>query len=176
MRKKIILAFSGGLDTSAIVPWLIEEHNAEVIAYCSDLGNAPDASKLKERALSLGASRFIFEDVQEQFAGEFVFPMIRAGAIYQQEYLLGTAIARPLIGERIAYWATQLGAEAIAHGGTGKGNDQLRFEQAWTRLVPQLPVLAPWKTWRFKGRADLQGISRPRDSKSAAKRRSLAWM
>jgi argininosuccinate synthase len=156
MKKKVLLAYSGGLDTSAIIPWLIENHNAEVIAYCSDLGNSPDEKEIGQRAKDLGAVEFIFEDVQKQFAADFVFPMARAGAVYQEEYLLGTAIARPLIGERTALWAQKLGATAIAHGATGKGNDQIRFERAWAYLAPQLEVITPWKVWDFKSRTDLQ--------------------
>lgn len=156
MKKKILLAYSGGLDTSAIIPWLMEEYDAEVIAYCSDLGNAPDKDFLEKRAYDLGASKFIFEDVKERFVSDFVFPMLRSGALYQDEYLLGTAIARPLIAERIAHWAKELGAYGIAHGATGKGNDQLRFERAWAYLVPDVKVIAPWKIWSFSGRSDLQ--------------------
>ncbi len=155
MKKKIILAYSGGLDTSAIIPWLIENYDAEVIAYCSDLGNAPDAEWLKSRAMELGASKFIFEDLKEELVADYVFPAIRAGAIYQDDYLLGTALGRPLISERVAAIANELGASAICHGATGKGNDQIRFERAWAYLAPEVEVIAPWKIWEFKGRTDL---------------------
>jgi argininosuccinate synthase len=158
MKPKIILAYSGGLDTSAIIPWLIKEYNADVIAYCCDLGNLPDEKWLRDRAIGLGASEFIFEDLKEKFSTEFVYPMVRAGATYQDDYMLGTAIARPLIAERVADQARILGAQAIAHGATGKGNDQLRFENAWAYLVPDLKIIAPWKIWQFKGRGDLQGF------------------
>lgn len=154
-KKKILLAFSGGLDTSAIVPWLIENYNAEVIAYCADLGNAPDAEYLKNWSKKLGASQFIFEDLKEKFTSDYVFPAIKAGAIYQDDYLLGTSLARPLISERIAHFAKELGASAIAHGATGKGNDQLRFERSWAYLVPELEIIAPWKIWKYTGRQDL---------------------
>lgn len=154
-KKKILLAFSGGLDTSAIIPWLKNEHDAEVIAYCSDLGNAPDPEFLESHAKRVGASQLIFEDIREPFVRDFVFPVIRAGAIYQDDYLLGTAIARPIIAERMAHYAKELGATAIAHGATGKGNDQIRFERAWAYLVPEIELIAPWKVWEFKGRDDL---------------------
>jgi argininosuccinate synthase len=155
MAKKILLAFSGGLDTSAIIPWLKETYNAEVIAYCSDLGNAPDGEFLKGWAKKLGASEFIFEDLKDKFASEFAFLAVRAGATYQDDYLLGTALGRPLIAERIAFFAKKLGCDAIAHGATGKGNDQLRFEKSWAYLVPEIEVIAPWKKWSFTGRKEL---------------------
>lgn len=154
-KNRVLLAYSGGLDTSAIIPWLIENENAEVIAYCSDLGNSPDFKFLDERARTLGAVEFIFEDLREHFAQQFVFPAIRAGATYQDDYLLGTAIGRPLITERMAHFALKYGCTAVAHGATGKGNDQLRFEKSLAYLVPQLRIIAPWKTWNFKGRQDL---------------------
>lgn len=155
MTKKILLAFSGGLDTSAIIPWLKDTYKAEVIAYCADLGNAPDGEYLKSWAKQLGASDFIFEDLKDKFATEFAFVATRAGATYQDDYLLGTALGRPLIAERIAYFAKKLGCDAIAHGATGKGNDQLRFEKSWAYLVPEIEVIAPWKKWNFTGRKEL---------------------
>ena len=155
MKSKIVLAYSGGLDTSAIIPWLKENYKAEVIAYCCDVGNLPNESWLKNRAMNLGASEFIFENLNDLFVDDFVFQMLRAGATYQDDYLLGTAIARPLIAERIAIKAKELGATAIAHGATGKGNDQLRFEKAWAYLVPDLKIISPWREWSFKGRSDL---------------------
>ena len=155
MKKKIVLSFSGGLDTSAIVLWLRQNYDADVIAYCCDVGNLPSEKVLKDRALSLGASDFIFEDLKDTFAQNYVFPLLRSGALYQSEYLLGTAIARPLIAERVAYFAKKSGAQAIAHGATGKGNDQIRFERAWAYLAPELEVIAPWKIWNYKGRQDL---------------------
>lgn len=155
MKKKIVLAFSGGLDTTAIVLWLKKNYNAEIVAYCCDMGNLPSEKTLRDRAMSLGAVDFIFEDLKDTFAKDFVFPMLRSGAMYQSEYLLGTAIARPLIGERVAYYAKKTGAQAIAHGATGKGNDQIRFERAWAYLTPEIEVIAPWKVWQYKGRQDL---------------------
>ncbi len=154
-KKKILLAFSGGLDTSAIIPWLKEQYDADVIAYCSDLGNSPDGTYLKQWAKELGACDFIFDDLRNEFAANYVFPAVRAGATYQDDYLLGTALARPLIAERVTYYAKQFGASAIAHGATGKGNDQIRFEKSWAYLAPDVEIIAPWKIWNFKGRADL---------------------
>lgn len=154
-NKKILLAFSGGLDTSAIIPWLKDNYQAEVIAYCADLGNAPDGEYLKGWAKQLGASDFIFEDLKDRFATEFAYKAVRAGATYQDDYLLGTALGRPLIAERIAYFAKKLGCDAIAHGATGKGNDQLRFEKSWAFLVPDIEVIAPWKIWNYTGRKEL---------------------
>jgi len=155
MRKRVVLAYSGGLDTSAIIPWLIETHNAEVIAYCSDLGNSPEPKVIGEKAKRFGAVDFIFEDMKETFATEFIYPMVRAGATYQNEYLLGTAIARPLIAEGVARCAKSVKAQAVSHGATGKGNDQIRFERAWAYLVPTLEIIAPWKQWTLQGRHDL---------------------
>lgn len=155
MSKKIVLAFSGGLDTSAIVLWLKQTYKADIIAYCCDVGNLPSEETLKKRAEELGASDFIFEDLKDTFASDYVFPLIRSGALYQNEYLLGTAIARPLIAERVAYYAKKAGAHAIAHGATGKGNDQIRFERAWAYLAPEIELIAPWKIWDYKGRKDL---------------------
>lgn len=154
-NKKILLAFSGGLDTSAIIPWLKDNYQADVIAYCADLGNAPDGEYLKQWAKQLGASDFIFEDLKDRFASEFAYLAVRAGATYQDDYLLGTALGRPLIAERIAFYAKKLNCDAIAHGATGKGNDQLRFEKSWAYLVPDIEVIAPWKIWNYTGRKEL---------------------
>lgn len=154
-QNRIVLAFSGGLDTSAIIPWLRENYKAEVIAYCSDLGNAPDGVELEKWAKKLGAVDFVFEDLKEDFARRFAFPAVRAGATYQDDYLLGTALGRPLIAERVAFFAKKFGATGIAHGATGKGNDQLRFEKAWAYLCPEVQVIAPWKIWSYTGRKEL---------------------
>ncbi|MCM0606215.1 MAG: argininosuccinate synthase [Xanthomonadaceae bacterium] len=154
-KKKILLAFSGGLDTTAIVPWLKDNYDADVIAYCVDMGNSPDEAELKRWAMKIGASDFIFENVKEPFAKDFAFKCVRAQALYQDDYLLGTALARPLISERISLHARKLGAWAVSHGATGKGNDQLRFEKSWAYLIPEVQVIAPWKIWDYKGRSDL---------------------
>ena len=154
-HKNIVLAYSGGLDTSAILVWLKKTYQAKVTAYCCDLGHLPDKNALEAKAIEYGADEFIFEDLKDTFARDFVFPTFRTGALYQNEYLLGTAIARPLIAERIALAASERKATAIAHGATGKGNDQLRFEKSWACLNPDLAVIAPWKIWDFTGRNDL---------------------
>lgn len=155
-KETIILAFSGGLDTSAIIPWLKDHYpNSGIIAYCADLGNSPDRNQLSKLAEKLGAQEFIFDDLRNEFTANYVFPSILAGAAYHQDYLLGTAIGRPLIAERMAYYAHKMKASALAHGATGKGNDQLRFEKAWATLCPDLKIIAPWKEWTFKGRRDL---------------------
>lgn len=158
MKQKCLLAYSGGLDTSAIIPWLIKNLELDVIAYCCNVGNLPPEKELRERALQLGAIDFIYEDAQDEFSSEFVFPLIRANATYFEDYLLGTAIARPLIAGRIAKAAKALGANAIAHGATGKGNDHIRFEKAWAFLCPNIKVIAPWKLWDFKSRNELVGF------------------
>lgn len=154
-KPRILLAFSGGLDTSAIVPWLKEKYQAEVIAYCSDLGNAPDEKHLRSWAKELGAVDFIFEDLKDTFAKDFAFKAVRAGATYQDDYLLGTALGRPLIAERMAHYAKEFQVSGVAHGATGKGNDQLRFEKSWAYLIPKLEMIAPWKIWNYTGRQDL---------------------
>lgn len=151
----MLLAFSGGLDTSTLIPWLKETYGVDVIAYCSDLGNAPDGKWLAEWSKKLGAIEFIFEDLKEHFASEFGFRSVRAGATYQDDYLLGTALGRPLIAERMAHFAKEFGVQTMVHGATGKGNDQLRFERTWAYLAPEIKVLAPWRIWDFKGRKDL---------------------
>ena len=153
--KKIILAYSGGLDTSVILHWLKEEYGAEVVAFTADLGQEYDPSEVKERAEQIGASKVIIENLKEEFVGNYVYPMFRANAVYEGEYLLGTSIARPLISKRLVELAKQEGAEAIAHGATGKGNDQIRFELGVYALDPEITVLAPWRTWNLKSRKDL---------------------
>jgi argininosuccinate synthase len=153
--RRIVLAYSGGLDTSVILRWLVERHGADVIAFCADLGQADELAGLEERARGTGAVKTIVEDLREEFARDYVFPMFRAGAIYESQYLLGTSIARPLIAKRQVELARREGADAVAHGATGKGNDQVRFELTYAALAPELTVIAPWREWDFKGRADL---------------------
>lgn len=145
--KKALLAYSGGLDTSAILVWLKQELGMEVYCYCCDLGNQPNKSWIRERANLFGAKDFILEDVQNEFVENYAMNLIRSGALYEGEYLLGTAIGRPLIAERMAKHAEQLNIDVLVHGATGKGNDQLRFEQSWAYLCPEKEVLAPWKVW-----------------------------
>ena len=153
--RRIVLAYSGGLDTSVILRWLKERYGAEIIAFCADLGQGEELSGLDARARGTGAVKTIVEDLREEFVRDYVFPMFRAGAIYESQYLLGTSIARPLIAKRQAEIARQEGADAVAHGATGKGNDQVRFELTFAALAPELRIIAPWREWDFVGRQDL---------------------
>ena len=156
---KIVLAYSGGLDTSVLVAWLKETYQAEIIAFCANLGQAEELKGLSAKAKRSGASKIYIDDLQEEFARDFIFPMMRAGAIYEGQYLLGTSIARPLIAKRMAEIARREKAQAIAHGATGKGNDQVRFELTAAALAPGLEVIAPWRDERFRkrfpGRAEM---------------------
>jgi argininosuccinate synthase len=156
---KIVLAYSGGLDTSVILKWLKENYKAEIIAFAADVGQAEELKGLKKKALATGASKIYIDDLQAEFAKDFIFPMMRANAIYEGQYFLGTSIARPLIAKRMVEIALKEGAAAIAHGATGKGNDQVRFELAAAALAPDLQVIAPWRieAYRneFPGRAEM---------------------
>ncbi|MFQ5897945.1 MAG: argininosuccinate synthase [Candidatus Methylomirabilia bacterium] len=153
--QKIVLAYSGGLDTSVILRWLIETYGCQVIAFCADLGQGGELAQLRDRALKTGASKVIIEDLREEFVREFIFPMLRANAVYEGSYLLGTAIARPLIAKRQAEIALGEGADAVAHGATGKGNDQVRFEATYAAVAPELRVIAPWREWELNSRSAL---------------------
>jgi argininosuccinate synthase len=159
--RKLVLAYSGGLDTSVILHWLREHFGCEVVAYCADVGQGDETEGLEHKALATGASKLYLEDLREEFAREFVFPMMRANAIYEGCYLLGTSIARPAIARKQVEIALREGADAVAHGATGKGNDQVRFELTFARLAPQLTVVAPWRhpQWPFKGRADMMAYA-----------------
>ena len=156
---KIVLAYSGGLDTSVLLVWLKEKYNAEIIAYCADVGQAEELDGVIEKALATGASKCIIGDLKADFAANYIFPMFQANAVYEGRYLLGTSIARPCISKAMVEVAKAEGADAIAHGATGKGNDQVRFELSINALAPQLKVIAPWrmKEWRdqFPGRAEM---------------------
>lgn len=152
---KIVLAYSGGLDTSVAIDWLRETYNAEIIAYCADLGQGEDLEAVKDKALRTGALKAYVEDLREEFAGGFIFPMLRANAIYEGSYLMGTSIARPLIAKRQIDTALKEGADAVAHGATGKGNDQVRFELTYYALKPDIRVISPWREWPFRSRAEL---------------------
>ena len=156
---KIVVAYSGGLDTSVILNWIKETYHAEVIAFCADIGQEEELRGLKPKALRTGASKCHVDDLQGEFARDFIFPMMQAGALYEGEYFLGTSIARPLIAKRMVEIATAEKADAIAHGATGKGNDQVRFELAAAALAPDLQVIAPWREERFReefpGRAEM---------------------
>jgi argininosuccinate synthase len=153
--NKVVLAYSGGLDTSVIVRWLIEEYDCEVICFAADLGQEEELDGLNQKALDTGASKIYIEDLCEEFAADYVFPMFRAGAIYESAYLLGTSIARPLIGKRMVEIAEAEGADAISHGATGKGNDQVRFELTAYALSPDIKIIAPWREWDLNSRESL---------------------
>lgn len=151
--KKVVLAYSGGLDTSIIVPWLRENYGCEVVAFCADIGQGDeDLRGLEQKALRSGASQFILRDVKEEFARDYLFPLLRSGAVYERKYLLGTSIARPLIAHHLVDIAHQVGADAVAHGATGKGNDQVRFEVTVMALDPRLKIIAPWREWHIRSR------------------------
>jgi argininosuccinate synthase len=154
---KIVVAYSGGLDTSVLLSWLKDTYSAEVIAFCADVGQEEELDGLEEKALKTGASKCYVDDLREEFASDFIFPMMQAGAIYEGEYFLGTSIARPLIAKRMVEIAAAEGAQAVAHGATGKGNDQVRFELTAAALAPRLEVIAPWRDERF--RKDFPGRS-----------------
>ena len=153
--SKVVLAYSGGLDTSIILKWLQTEYEAEVVTFTADLGQGAELEDARLKAEQLGISEIFIEDVREEFISDFVFPMFRANAVYEGVYLLGTSIARPLISKRLIEIAHETGADAIAHGATGKGNDQVRFELAAYALDPDIKVIAPWREWEFKSRTDL---------------------
>ncbi len=152
--NKVVLAYSGGLDTSVIVPWLKNNYGCEVICYTADLGQEEELDGLEEKAKNSGASKIYIEDVREEFLTDFVFPTLQAGAVYEREYLLGTSFARPLIAKNLVKIAEKEGADAIAHGCTGKGNDQVRFELTAMALNPKLKVIAPWREWDIRSRED----------------------
>ena len=154
--KKVVLAYSGGLDTSIILKWLQTELGAEVVTFTADLGQGDgDLEPARKKAEMLGIKEIFIEDVREEFVRDFVFPMFRANAVYEGVYLLGTSIARPLISKHLIDIARETGADAIAHGATGKGNDQVRFELSAYALNPDIKIIAPWRDWSFKSRTDL---------------------
>jgi argininosuccinate synthase len=152
---KIVVAYSGGLDTSIMLKWLKDRYQAEIIAFTADVGQAEELDGLEERAMATGASKFYVRDLREEFVRDYVFPAIKANAIYEGDYLLGTALARPVISKHLVDVALAEGAEAIAHGATGKGNDQVRFELCAYSLHPEIKVIAPWREWEMQSRADL---------------------
>ena len=155
MPKKVVLAYSGGLDTSIIIPWLKETYGGcEVIAVIGDVGQQEDLKAAKKKALATGASSATVEDLREEFLTEYVWPTLRAGAVYEHKYLLGTSMARPVIAKRQAEIALETGADAVAHGCTGKGNDQVRFELAYKAIAPKVKIIAPWREWTINSRED----------------------
>jgi argininosuccinate synthase len=154
MPEKVVLAYSGGLDTSIIIPWLKENYSCEVIAMVADVGQGDDIEAVVEKAYKTGASKVVVEDLREEFLTDYVFPALKAGAVYEHKYLLGTSMARPVIAKYQVEVALREGATAVAHGCTGKGNDQVRFELTYQALAPQLKVIAPWREWDLKSRED----------------------
>jgi len=152
--KKVVLAYSGGLDTSVIVPWLRENYNCEVICFCADIGQGEELSGLPDKAKASGASKCIIKDLRDEFAKDYLFPLLRSSAVYERKYLLGTSVARPLIAKYQVKIAQEEGADAVAHGCTGKGNDQVRFEFTYTALDPRLKAIVPWREWSIRSRQD----------------------
>jgi argininosuccinate synthase len=153
--KKVVLAYSGGLDTSIILKWLQTEYGCEVVTFTADLGQGEELEPARRKAEMMGVKEIFIEDLREEFVRDFVFPMFRANTVYEGSYLLGTSIARPLIAKRLVEIAAETGADAIAHGATGKGNDQVRFELSAYALNPNIRIIAPWRTWSFRSRTDL---------------------
>ena len=169
--KKVVLAYSGGLDTSVIIPWLKEHYDGcEVIAVCADVGQGDELNAVHDKALKSGASKVYIEDLKEEFLKEYVWPTLKAGAVYEDKYLLGTSFARPIIAKKLVEIAKKEGADAIAHGATGKGNDQVRFELTVKALAPNITLIAPWREW------DLVPVrlrsNTPRSTASPSRRRT----
>ena len=154
MANKVVLAYSGGLDTSIIISWLKENYGCEVIAFVADVGQGDDVESVKQKAYATGAAQVVVEDLREEFLRHYVFPALKAGAVYEEKYLLGTSLARPVIAKHQVECALREGAATLAHGCTGKGNDQVRFEHAFQALAPELKVIAPWREWSLKSRED----------------------
>jgi argininosuccinate synthase len=154
MKKKVVLAYSGGLDTTVIIPWLKENYDYDVIAVCIDLGQGQETQGLEQKAISTGASKYYLINVEKEFVEDYIFPTLKAGAVYESKYLLGTSIARPLIAQKLVEVALKEGAVAICHGATGKGNDQVRFDLGIMGLAPHLQIIAPWRIWDIKSRED----------------------
>ncbi|SVB85658.1 uncharacterized protein METZ01_LOCUS238512 [marine metagenome] len=163
VARKVVLAYSGGLDTSVIVPWLIEEWDAEVICFSADVGQPGGLNGLREKALATGASEFYGEDLKKDFVEKFVWPTLRSGAVYGRKYLLGTSMARPIMARRMVEIAREVGADTLSHGCTGKGNDQVRFELTFASLAPELKVIAPWREWDIQSREDALDYARKRN-------------
>lgn len=161
--KKVVLAYSGGLDTSVILQWIKEEYGAEVVAYTADVGQGEEVDEAKKKAMATGASEAIVDDLREEFVADYVFPAIRANAVYEGYYLLGTSLARPVIAKGMMEAVRATGADAIAHGATGKGNDQVRFELSAFAIDPAIKVIAPWREWDLKGRADCVAYAEQRN-------------
>src|ERR1700716_849247 len=181
MPEKVVLAYSGGLDTSIIIPWLKENYSYDVIAMVGDVGQADDIEAVVNKAYKTGASKVVVEDLREEFLTGYVFPALKAGAVYEHKYLLGTSLARPVIAKHQVEVALEEGADAVAHGCTGKGNDQVRFELAYQALAPELKIIAPWREWSIVSREDAmdfaasRGISVPVTKKDPYSRDRNLW-
>jgi argininosuccinate synthase len=173
MPEKVVLAYSGGLDTSIIIPWLKENHGSEVIAMVADVGQGEDLDAVVKKARKTGASKVVVEDLKEEFLTGYVFPALAAGAVYEHKYLLGTSLARPVIAKRQVEIALREGAGAVAHGCTGKGNDQVRFEMAYQALAPELKVIAPWREWSIQSREDAIDYAEQRKIPITASRQKI---
>jgi len=173
MSEKVVLAYSGGLDTSIIIPWLKENYGSEVIAMVGDVGQGDDIEAVVKKAYATGASKVVVEDMREEFLAGYVFPAIMAGAVYEHKYLLGTSLARPVIAKHQVQVALREGATAVAHGCTGKGNDQVRFEHAYQALAPHLKIIAPWREWDLKSREDCLDYAEKRKIPVAASREKI---
>jgi len=158
--KKIVLAYSGGLDTSVMLHWLKEKYGCPILAFVADVGQGEDLSAIEKKAYETGADKVVISDLREEFVREFCFPAMQAHALYEGEYLMGTSLARPVIAREQAKVALDWGGDAVAHGSTGKGNDQIRFELTFQALAPELKILAPWRSWEFEGRSDLISYAR----------------
>ena len=171
--KKVVLAYSGGLDTSVIVPWLKENYDCEVICFTADVGQGEELDGLEEKAIASGASQLIVRDLREEFAQDYIFPVMRAGAVYERKYLLGTSMARPLIAKKQVEVAHEVEADALAHGATGKGNDQVRFELTYAALDPRLKVIAPWREWDIRSRQDAIAYARAHNIPVTASEKSI---
>ncbi len=173
MPKKVVLAYSGGLDTSIIIPWLKENYGCEVIAMVGDVGQGDDVEAVVNKAYATGASKVVVADMREEFLTGYVFPAVAAGAVYEGKYLLGTSLARPVIAKHQVEVALEEGAESVAHGCTGKGNDQVRFEHAYQALAPKLKIIAPWREWDLKSREDCLQYAEERNIQVAASREKI---
>jgi argininosuccinate synthase len=173
MPEKVVLAYSGGLDTSIIIPWLKENYGCEVIAIVGDVGQGDDLDAVVEKAYKTGASKVVVKDLREEFLADYVFPALQAGAVYEHKYLLGTSLARPVIAKHQVEVALQENATTVAHGCTGKGNDQVRFEMAYQALAPELKVIAPWREWNLKSREDCLDYAEHHDIPVAASREKI---
>src|SRR5205807_8188906 len=173
MPEKVVLAYSGGLDTSIIIPWLKENYSYDVIAMVGDVGQGDDIEAVVEKAYKTGASKVVVEDLREEFLTDYVFPALKAGAVYEHKYLLGTSLARPVIAKHQVKVALREGADAVAHGCTGKGNDEVRFEMAYQAIAPELKVVAPWREWHLKSREDCLDYAEKRGIPVTASREKI---